>query len=219
MVEEKIIDKIRKLMALAGSPNENEAKLAMMRAQQMMAKYNLSKRDIDKISPSMIITKKVSGDVKRSPTWMAVLGKIIADNFKCYCYRQETIGGSVVMMKGLEEDIEIAEVVYAYATGYIEAATRKLRRDLRKAGTPTCGHTNDYIAGFLEGIKKQFEEQTNSNEWGLVLRTPQVVLDSIASMGLEQKSLSMGKRAHSQEHYQKGFQDGNNFNKRDRLQG
>ena len=218
MVEERIIDKIRKLMALAGSPNENEAKLAMMRAQQLMAKYNLSKRDIDKNDPGKVITKKVSGDVKRSPTWMAVLGKIIADNFKCYSYRQETHGGSVIMMKGLEEDLEIAEVVYTYAVGFIEAETKKLRRNLRKAGTPTNGHTNDYIAGFLDGIKKQFEEQTNSNEWGLILRTPQVVLDEISMMKLEMKSLNMGKRAHSKEHYQKGFQDGTNFNKRDRLQ-
>ena len=37
--DNKIIDKIEKLIALSSSDNENEAKAAMLKAQELMAKY------------------------------------------------------------------------------------------------------------------------------------------------------------------------------------
>lgn len=43
----KIIDKIKKLLSLATSSNENEANAAAERAQQMLAKYNLSMQQVD----------------------------------------------------------------------------------------------------------------------------------------------------------------------------
>jgi len=39
--ENKIIEKIEKLIALSGSDNENEAKAAMLKAQELMAKYEI----------------------------------------------------------------------------------------------------------------------------------------------------------------------------------
>lgn len=46
--ENKIIDKIEKLIALSGSDNENEAKAAMLKAQELMAKYQIEQ---DRINP------------------------------------------------------------------------------------------------------------------------------------------------------------------------
>ena len=43
---EPIIGKIRKLLALSASNNENEAQAAMMKAQEMLAKYKLTMRDV-----------------------------------------------------------------------------------------------------------------------------------------------------------------------------
>ena len=42
-----IKDKIAKLLALAESPNENEAKLALLKARKLMAKHKLSEKDIE----------------------------------------------------------------------------------------------------------------------------------------------------------------------------
>lgn len=44
--ENKIIDKIEKLLALAGSDNENEAKSAMVKAQELMAKYEIDRERV-----------------------------------------------------------------------------------------------------------------------------------------------------------------------------
>lgn len=39
-MEEKIIEKIQKLLSLANSSNENEAMAAALKAQELMAKYD-----------------------------------------------------------------------------------------------------------------------------------------------------------------------------------
>ena len=47
--ENKIIEKIEKLIALSGSDNENEAKAAMLKAQELMAKYEIEQDRIDPV--------------------------------------------------------------------------------------------------------------------------------------------------------------------------
>lgn len=44
--DNKIIDKIEKLIALSSSDNENEAKDAMLKAQELMAKYEIEMSQI-----------------------------------------------------------------------------------------------------------------------------------------------------------------------------
>lgn len=43
----EIIDKVQKLLALATSPNEHEAKLAASKAHELLAKYNLSLEQVE----------------------------------------------------------------------------------------------------------------------------------------------------------------------------
>lgn len=43
-------EKIRKLLALAESPNENEAKLALLKARQLMAEHKLSEAEVKDLS-------------------------------------------------------------------------------------------------------------------------------------------------------------------------
>lgn len=45
--DNKIIDKIEKLIALSSSDNENEAKAAMLKAQELMAKYEIEMSQIN----------------------------------------------------------------------------------------------------------------------------------------------------------------------------
>ena len=42
-------EKIRKLLALAESPNEHEAKAALIKAHQLMAEHGLNVRDLREI--------------------------------------------------------------------------------------------------------------------------------------------------------------------------
>jgi hypothetical protein len=46
MIDQKIIDKLQKLLALSASDNENEATLAMKKAEELMREHNLSVADV-----------------------------------------------------------------------------------------------------------------------------------------------------------------------------
>lgn len=49
-MEEKIIEKIRKCLALANNnPSEEEAKAAALMAQKLLAKYNISLVDVEQL--------------------------------------------------------------------------------------------------------------------------------------------------------------------------
>lgn len=63
----KLIDKVRKLLALSQSPNEHEAMLAAEKAQALLAEHNLSmseleqreKRDVEFVEDSDMVTRDV----------------------------------------------------------------------------------------------------------------------------------------------------------------
>ena len=46
MDNEKIKDKISKLLKLSVNPNENEAKQALLKARQLMAKYKITESNV-----------------------------------------------------------------------------------------------------------------------------------------------------------------------------
>ncbi|MDD3816412.1 MAG: DUF2786 domain-containing protein, partial [Desulfocapsaceae bacterium] len=46
MIDQKIINKLQKLLSLSASDNENEAALAMKKAEGLMREHNLSVADV-----------------------------------------------------------------------------------------------------------------------------------------------------------------------------
>lgn len=68
MTEDKIVEKIKKLLALASSPNENEAQLAMERAQSLMAEYCIQENQFfDRNSLNVTFRESVIFELYTSP--------------------------------------------------------------------------------------------------------------------------------------------------------
>ena len=84
MDNKSIISKIERLLALAGNnPSQEEAQSAMLKAQQMMAKYNLSMEAFQEKEPEKKEVEQVWVKGGQSCQWMRSLAKVIADNFRC----------------------------------------------------------------------------------------------------------------------------------------
>jgi hypothetical protein len=83
--QEKAIDRVRKLLALAGSANENEAMAANDKAQQIMAELNLSMADVtDKVEDGIIEDASLESD---SRPWRRTIGTHVALLYFCdYVY-------------------------------------------------------------------------------------------------------------------------------------
>ena len=85
--KDKVIDRIRKILALAGNnPNEAEAAAAAAKAQAMLAEYNLELADVTHVhdhESDMVLDNELQTD---SRPWRRQLGTMIAKMYFCGYY-------------------------------------------------------------------------------------------------------------------------------------
>ena len=150
--KEKIIQKIRNLLPMAeNNPSMQEA-AAVLKAQELMAKYHMECADFKDGSCEQEIIK-TAHTLRRGHhdncKWRYFLAEIIAANFCCKTYRS----GRSVMFYGYEKDAQAAAEVFRflYETGNRLAS--------RWEGSPTKGVQNAYLHGFCRGIQEVLEKQ------------------------------------------------------------
>lgn len=218
-------EKIRKLLALAESPVEAEAKAALLKARQLMAEHKL--REEDCLEPEKLKVKKALVGVtctKRLNGWIVDLSAIIAENYCCTAWRSKRRRMQTVEIGfiGFEDDFEVCERIFKYAVDCVLSRCKAIRREYRDIYTGKhLGKMCDaYGYGFARGVAEAFERQTQENqEWGLVLVIPQEVKDKAAEMG----EGSTFKEIEAPEHISEiqamseGYEDGQKFDPTKRL--
>jgi hypothetical protein len=103
---EKIKAKIRKLLALSGSPNPNEAAASLEMAQKLMAEYRISGNEINRLD----IGEEAARTTRRDnpPKYESYLIFCIANAFGCeYLYRHGA-GGCSWRFVGLSHRVRVA---------------------------------------------------------------------------------------------------------------
>lgn len=168
-----IKDKIKKLLSLATSPNENEAKAAMLKAREIMAKNKLSEEDFED-PEDQELKKVVCQDVKwttdSGKIWMTSLCKLIADNYCCVTSWQSIKGHRTytLVIAGVGQDADLCREVITYAVKFVENKVKVLQRKYRTQDAKVV--QNSYAKGFIMGLDMAYEEQKEDNpEWGLVM--------------------------------------------------
>jgi len=185
-----IKDKIAKLLALAESPNENEAKAALLKARELMAEHKLRPEDCSK--ETNVKVRRELLDVQVSKTkyhWAIDLSAVIAEHYCCRAYRNHTRGERmyIIGFVGLEDDFEVCKKVFLWA---FDCAKQKAD-DLFKDAPDYWGASyrrslaEAYGRGFVLGLNAAFKEQDRAKEqeWGLVMTVPSAVNAVMAEMG------------------------------------
>ena len=202
---DKVIDQIRKLLALAGNnPCEQEAISAALKAQAMMAKYNIDIADVEDEAPKaeeMAESFCVYADGHTMTNWKLHLAGILAKNFRVKTY----IKGNAVAFFGHKTDTQIAAEVFRYLTKAGNKLAVKAYNEAKKEGLNTRGVMNSYLLGFIKGVADVLEKQCVA----LMIVTPQDVEDAYAekSKGWGHKRASMNGSEHSR-YYGQGRSDG-----------
>ena len=155
-----IIDRIKKLLALAGSCNEHEAALAAAHAQRLLAAHNLAMADIT-ASGRPQQADRVETDVARSlPKWIRHLSAGVSSAFDCQAIHHPATGKMTFI--GIGADVQVA--VYTFT--YLDRTVRKLCSGYLKqrAGTAIAGRQrelirNSYYLGAVSTITRQLQEQ------------------------------------------------------------
>ena len=177
--ENKVIDKIEKLLALAGSDNENEAKAAMVKAQELMVRYEIDRERVKGKEQKERPVIYLSGGPFRD-AWTSMVAAVIAENFRCRCitvFMRGTGGSFRIRFYGYEGDAKICINIFNYAVKVVRKRFVTLRAIYAEAGRDFRRNEKmNYIAGFCQGLDRNFEEQKKqSQSFALALVTPEAV--------------------------------------------
>lgn len=121
---EKVLDKVRKLLALSQSANEHEAALAAEKAQALLAEYNLSLKDVEAKEQHSEYTQDAvdTGHI----TWIRITMAGCAELYFCgYYFMKWRVPGTKGSMKdrhyfvGEKHNIIVAELMGAYLVSTI----------------------------------------------------------------------------------------------------
>lgn len=214
-----IKDRIKKLLALSASPNENEAQAAMLKAKELMAKYKME--DADLVNKSELVhiecpAVKWTSDSGR--IWINNLCKVLCDNYCCVSSWSRYKGHRTyeLQITGFKEDAELCKAVIEYAIGFINGQVKILQRKYRSRNPKSIEQS--YAEGFLVGLEIAFELQKDEHpEWGLVVVKPEEVKNYEDNLG--SKEVKTRKAAFNPLAYMMGQKDGEEFNARKVLEG
>lgn len=218
-------EKIAMLLALAKSPVEAEAKAALLKARELMAKYKLDPSEFTQAEQANVIDKEIGlVSTTQSTPWAVSLASIIAQHYSCKSYITRDRGKKTVKIAliGLKDDFRICRLAILYAHNCVVSRCDRIKKQYRgsysaEAIRQMC---HSYGWGFYKGLRTAFDAQTEEHpEWALVLAVPKAVSDVLA--GMETKSITYARpdAAKWDRHYAaQGYADGQKFDMSRRLE-
>jgi hypothetical protein len=224
MIDRKIIDKLQKLLALSASDNENEADLAMKKAEELMREHNLSVADVALDgSGAHVGSAEVCGLTKTSQTWEISLGSSIAQTFNGRAIRSKASNGwhftfvagqtDLVLIIDLFERLRsiTKRMSQAYVTS-VKDLTNVHGKSLHNSYRMGIVHT---IHKRLESLKQNTAPTNTCNEFGMTGTALMVIKDKAVDQRVNRifprvKSLNTKISISDGQAYQQGKTDGNN---------
>ncbi|WP_247949945.1 DUF2786 domain-containing protein [Streptococcus constellatus] len=178
-MENKIIEKIQNLLELAyDAPNDEEGQTALLMAQKLMVKHNLSMTDLTTTKNKNNIGETVGTRKYRMPWWQEKLAAILGENFRCKTIRRRVVNEGItqIIFFGYNTDAELCTKVYEGAILYLKYRLKRLFPTIPKAHWKD--YKKSYLLGFLAGLDERFRKQAQSSEkFALMVQVPAEVLE------------------------------------------
>ena len=225
MIDQKIIDKLQKLLALSASDNENEAALAMKKAEELMREHNLSVADVALDgSGAHVGSAEVCGLTKTSQTWEISLGSSIAKTFNGRAIRSRNSNGWHFTFVAGQTDLIIITDLFERLRQTIKRMSQMYVNSVRDF-TNVHGKSlhNSYRMGIVHTIHKRLESlkqntaPTNTrNEFGMTGTALMVIKDKAVDQRVNRifpriKSINTKTSISDGQAYQQGKTDGSNI--------
>lgn len=193
-----MVERIKKLFALAdNNPNQNEAIAAALKAQRLMADYDVEEWELHGSDEQPI------AEVEAEPTrrrWRWHLADVIASNFRCKSYQQKRRSKDcfakdvddvpyykfkekekVMVFYGYQCDAQAAALTFGYLFRTGDRLARRYADGMRKEHGWADGAYNMFVAGFVEGVRIELEKQSQA----LMLVIPAAVAESYETMAAD----------------------------------
>lgn len=167
---DRVLDRVRKLLALADSTNEHEAETAMRKAHELMLRHNI---ELAAATAERDYEVRHLGDPRKRRTLVEteVVG-LLSELFFVKVIRvpvylpREGKRGTVFELAGTHPNIEMASHVYAFLLATAERLWQQNRRDARvRNGRDRLSYQSGVVRGFHD---KLLAERTKLRGTGLI---------------------------------------------------
>lgn len=146
-MDEKILDRVRKLLELANSDNANEAASALGQAQKLMARHGIGEAMLAAEQPDEI--GEIENDLLHTDgkaSWRTQLALRIGYANQCQVYSS----GSTLRVVGHTKNRDTVRYLFTYAASEID---RLCIKALRERGNPGRTWANNFRHGAVEAIR------------------------------------------------------------------
>ena len=145
-------EKIKKLLSLASSSNENEAKAAAAMASKLMIKHNISAQEVN---TEKTYTEHTVNEQKRTPTEAKYILNILNDYFfvKAFVSRNRLTNTTKCLLMGTPENVEIASYVF----DYLVRSFRDTWNDYKKENKTNGTSKQAFYFGLYEGLQEKLK--------------------------------------------------------------
>lgn len=156
----KILDRVKKLLSLGASANENEAHLAMEKVREIYAKYNLAQmqQNAKQNFVHLIITHKK----KRWENWQQRVISILTEHFfvKALTFQQfDALSGErfqAIELIGTKENVLMAEYVYHFLLQQVQSLLQQmLDQSSENLRTFSRAERSSYRLGVVDGFDQK----------------------------------------------------------------
>jgi len=157
-MKEKAIDKIKKLLALSNSPNENEAAAALAKAMEICAQHDLNIGDVEAIPQGETIEHKdICAMRQKTPAWECSLSNGLARLFGCRVlmtgYIEFRTKVSKLQFIGYTSDVEICTYVYEYLKRQVSRMTTEhIKTKIFRKRTTKEHYRECYLHGIVLAV-------------------------------------------------------------------
>ena len=156
-------DKIKKLLELSMSDNENEAEIALKQAMSLMNKHNLTKEEV---YGQKMISKTIETNYMRMPEWYTTLYATMCNLSGCIIVatngRSEHGTKAKIQIVGRQRDVENAIYLTVFLSRELEKSVEKYKNSLPKNKTRnTTILVKSYRRGFINNLFKRMQESRN----------------------------------------------------------
>ena len=177
--------RIRKLMALSKSSNENEAKMALMKARELMAKHGMGYMERPEISKNTenFVTITAGKPFERMSLEYYYLANILKDfyNVNVIWVSVPTsfnplTWGRVLEISGTPLDVRIASYTYDFLINYVAMAWENLPFSLKQTGG--VRRRRDFSIGVYSAFHEALAAQNQRPEMKALVKVEHPELDA-----------------------------------------
>lgn len=155
---DKIIEKIQKLLALSGSCNTHEAENAMKKAQELMTKHNIEMQTVDNYDSEYI--NETSETYKRANAEAKYINNILTGYFFVKIIQSKRSTGNYLNIVGEKNNVKTAMHMRTYLTNVFKV----LWSAHKKENNLTVKSKQSFYTGIYTGFCEKMDLQRKETE-------------------------------------------------------